>query len=141
MGTDLGEKINLEKLLDNFPFEIWIKNTEGKYIYVNKFTIKNLGLPKKEIIVKTDFEIRKTEIANNCYLSDKEVLINNKCIYNEEVILNGDYYESFAVYKFPISLDNDEYLLGGCAKEISYKKSFQKDFNNLFMKSSFEEVI
>lgn len=139
MAKNLYTINHLEKLLDNIPYEVWIKDIEGKYIYANEYSLKKVGLSKKEIIGKTDFDFRNKELAINCYLSDKEVLTNNKYIYNEEVVITEKGTQVFEVYKLPIILEDGECFLGGYAKEINNTKKFQKDFDNLFIKSSFEK--
>ncbi len=46
---------DLEDILDKLPYQIWLKDSEGKHIYINKLGAENIGLPKENIIGKTDF--------------------------------------------------------------------------------------
>ena len=45
---------DLEELLDNIPFEVWIKDENGKYKYINKVCADRIVKKKEDIIGKTD---------------------------------------------------------------------------------------
>ena len=65
---------DLEELLDKIPYEIFIKDTNGIYQYVNLATEKKLGIKKEEIIGKNDYAITPKTLSHICDESDKSVL-------------------------------------------------------------------
>ena len=56
---------DLEALLDKLPYQVWLKDKEGKHIYINKLGAENIGLSKEDIIGKSDYEIRDYNMAKN----------------------------------------------------------------------------
>ena len=75
---------NLEELLDNLPYEIWMKDKEGKHIYINKLGAENVGLSKEDIIGKTDYEIRPVYIADKCLETDIDLITGKIDRYSKE---------------------------------------------------------
>ena len=78
---------DLEELLDKIPYEIFIKDTNGIYQYVNLATEKKLGIKKEEIIGKNDYDIRPKTLAHICDESDKSVLENGDKEFVEDKII------------------------------------------------------
>ncbi len=37
---------DLEALLDKLPYQVWLKDKDGKHIYINKLGAENIGLKK-----------------------------------------------------------------------------------------------
>lgn len=109
----------LEYILDKLPYEIWIKEKDGKYIYINELGAKNVGLSKKEIIGKTDFEFREEDVAKKCLKTDLEVLNTNSEVFTEEISLVNKKEISYEVHKY--ILNNNK--ICGNAKEISVQKN------------------
>lgn len=115
---------NLEELLDNLPYEIWLKDKEGKHIYINKLGAENIGLRKEDVIGKTDYEIRPAHIADKCLEVDMDLISGKFDRYsNEEKYINSNDV-SYNVSKFIINKDKD-IILGGIAEEVGIKKSIQ----------------
>ena len=115
---------NLEELLDNLPYEVWMKDKEGKHIYINKLGAESIGLSKEDIIGKTDYEIRPTHVADKCVETDMD-LINGKFDKYSHEEKNADLNTvSYNVNKFILNKDKD-IILGGIAEEVSIRKSIQ----------------
>ena len=53
---------DLENLLEYVPYEIWLKDKDGRHVYINLKGANKLGLKKEDIIGKTDMEIRSKEL-------------------------------------------------------------------------------
>lgn len=47
----------LEAIIDSLPFDVWLKDKDGKYVIVNQNVAKDTGLPKEEIIGKDDYDL------------------------------------------------------------------------------------
>lgn len=115
---------NLEELLDNLPYEIWMKDKEGKHIYINKLGAENVGLSKEDVIGKTDHEIRPAYIADKCLEVDMDLISGKIDRYSQEEKITNSNDVSYHVNKFIINKDKDV-ILGGIAEEVSIKKSIQ----------------
>lgn len=122
---------DLEEILDKLPYQIWLKDSDGKHIYINKLGAENIGLPKESIIGKTDFEIRDYDMAENCVKTDKILIDKNHHIYNEEYTNIDGQEVCYKVSKFKLERDNNKnYILGGIAEDVSLDKNIQLKLEN-----------
>ena len=138
--SDTKEKIirnytieDLEELLDKLPYQIWLKDDEKKYIYINKLGAEKLGISKEEIIGKTDYEFREYDIAKECDKTDIEVIEKKADIYNEEYSKIDDNEIWHKVYKFILHKENKKEIIGGVAREISLDKNVQLEIESNLM--------
>ena len=120
---------DLEELLDKIPYEIFIKDTNGIYQYVNLVTEKKLGIKKEEIIGKNDYDIRPKTLAHICDESDKSVLENGDKEFVEDKIINDNIETRYEIFKALLNNDKDKVKIGGIAKFISEDKSLQISIN------------
>lgn len=120
---------DLEELLDKIPYEIFIKDTNGIYQYVNLETEKKLGIKKEEIIGKNDYDIRPKTLAHICDESDKSVLENGDKEFVEDKIINDNIETRYEIFKALLNNDKDKVKIGGIAKFISEDKSLQISIN------------
>lgn len=120
---------DLEELLDKIPYEIFIKDTNGIYQYVNLATEKKLGIKKEEIIGKNDCDIRPKTLAHICDESDKSVLENGDKEFVEDKIINDNIETRYEIFKALLNNDKDKVKIGGIAKFISEDKSLQISIN------------
>lgn len=116
---------DLEELLDKIPYEIFIKDTNGIYQYVNLATEKKLGIKKEEIIGKNDYDIRPKTLAHICDESDKSVLENGDKEFVEDKIINDNIETRYEIFKALLNNDKDKVKIGGIAKFVSEDKSLQ----------------
>ena len=110
---------DLEELLDKIPYEIFIKDTNGIYQYVNLATEKKLGIKKEEIIGKNDYDIRPKTLAHICDESDKSVLENGDKEFVEDKIINDNIETRYEIFKALLNNDKDKVKIGGIAKFVS----------------------
>lgn len=120
---------DLEELLDKIPYEIFIKDTNGIYQYVNLATEKKLGIKKEEIIGKNDYDIRPKTLAHICDESDKSVLENGDKEFVEDKIINDNTETRYEIFKALLNNDKDKVKIGGIAKFVSEDKSLQISIN------------
>lgn len=120
---------DLEELLDKIPYEIFIKDTNGVYQYVNSATEKKLGIKKEEIIGKNDYDIRPKTLAHICDESDKSVLENGDKEFVEDKIINNNIETRYEIFKALLNNDKDKVKIGGIAKFVSEDKSLQMSIN------------
>ena len=131
---------DLEKLLESIPYEIWLKDKDGKHVYINKKGADEIGLTKEEIIGKTDKELRPTEHWKKCYETDKQVMKEQKPLFYEDKFEEGkDRY--YKVLKFPITDCKENFKLhGGIANEVTHSKYLYKELEDLFDELQQSEV-
>jgi PAS domain S-box-containing protein len=109
----------LEAVLDSLPFDVWMKDRQGRYVYVNQNVSDDTGLPKEEIIGKTDYDLYDEKDAASYAESDKEVLSGkDRGVYVSQ-LEKGSFEEYKRVVHGP-----DGQLLGtaGYSKDITQKE-------------------
>jgi PAS domain S-box-containing protein len=61
-------------VLDNFPFMVWLKDRDGRYLAVNEPFAQGCGLSAAEIAGKTDADIWSSDLAERYRADDLDVL-------------------------------------------------------------------
>lgn len=122
---------DLEAVLDMLPYQIWLKDSEGRHIYVNKLCAEKVGLSKEEMIGTNDYEIRDYETAEQCVKTDKILTNKDSHVYIEEHVNIDNQDIFFRVNKFKLIKDNDQKdIIGGIAEEISLEKTIQMELED-----------
>lgn len=131
-----GEKLytieDLENLLDNIPYEVWIKDNNGYYSYINKYGAEKMGVTKEDIIGRNDYEVRPRSMAEQCKYTDKQTRDKNKGMFHEERVSFDNREIWYEVYKVPI-IKEEKVLLGGIGNEVSANRRFRLEFEKLML--------
>jgi len=113
---------DLEKILDNIPYEFALCNNNGKYIYVNNTFANNLHLSKEDMIGKTP-----DEVIGKLYSSIASFKHNNKNVFTEtKSPLNDKWYD---LYKFTIH-NNGKTFFAFIANGLNMNMT--RVYNNLY---------
>lgn len=116
-------------LLDNFPFAIWLKDTEGRYLSVNRFFAQSVRETSVEALVgKNDFDIFPGAIAERFRADDRAMLKSRENTNVEEELLVGGAHGWYETYKALVIGDNAD-ILGtvGFARDISERKQVEAE--------------
>lgn len=96
----------LLKILDYLPDKIYLKDSKGKMLVVNKTVLKAHGLELEDMVGKTDFDfIPDKALAKKLFEQEQEVIrtgIPFKDTYTETLNNTGVIYDSI---KFPFFID------------------------------------
>lgn len=111
-------------VLNNFPFLVWLKDREGKFLAVNEYFARIFeDWESEEIIGKTDLDIWPHDLAE-AYRADDKSVMENRAITNveEEVEVNGE-RRWFETYKSPVIVEGNVMGTVGFARDITNRKS------------------
>jgi len=114
----------LRAFLDAFPFIVWMKDKESRYLKVNaKFAEIAGAANAKALEGKTDFDYWPNEMAQGYVNDDLEVLANGKAKIIIEQIKqsNGEFYWA-ETYKSTISSNGEVIGTVGFARDITEHK-------------------
>lgn len=104
----------LATVLNHAPFEVVIKDADGKIRAISRNVIEELKLPVKDIIGKTTADFLPEDIAEQYMSADREVLRTGKSTQKEVVeTINGTTRYSLSS-KFPL-MDFDGRISGVCS--------------------------
>lgn len=116
----------LQALLDNFPFMVWLKDRESRFLAVNQPLATAWGYDSPAHLVgKTDFDSTARELAESYRADDLAVLVSGRGRTVEEAIEVGGIKHWFETYKSPISMDGHIIGTVGFARDITERKERQ----------------
>ncbi len=120
-----------DSFMGHLPALAFMKDIQGRYIYVNRAYRALYDLDPNERIGKTDAELFPIDVANQIQENDQYVLSEGKVIKNvEPVEFNGQTYHHLTS-KFPIFKDGKVVILGGIAFDISDRVEAEKERKRL----------
>ncbi|MDX8399957.1 MAG: diguanylate cyclase [Gallionellaceae bacterium] len=123
----------MRAILDNVPYLIWLKDTDGRFIAVNEafFKITGLATPQ-EVLGKTDFDLWPEELANKYRADDVEVTSTRKQKLSEDVHIENGEAHWVETFKAPI-MDAHGQPLGttGFAQDITVRKNAEGKIRHL----------
>ncbi|HEU6448011.1 MAG TPA: PAS domain S-box protein [Verrucomicrobiae bacterium] len=126
----------LQSILDNTPAVIFLKDCEGKYLFVNRqFEIVS-GLSREKVIGKTTFDLFEKDIARAAHEHDLVVLNWEKPMQFEETVIYADGPHTHLAAKFPLRNPAGKiYAIGAVSTDITDRKrveQMQLQFQALF---------
>lgn len=111
-------------LLDNFPFMVWLKDHNQRYLAANTKLSEQLHLPSAQALVgKEANELVPTTLAQVLALNPSEILQTGQATNVEEQVQLAGQQCWYEIYQAPVFLPSGE-VLGtvGYARDISEKK-------------------
>jgi PAS domain S-box-containing protein len=113
----------IRAILENSPNLIFLKDTEGRYLLVNREFERALRVSQEQIKGKTDEEVFPPEQAAVFRANDLEVLRAGVAMEFEEIAAYEDGPHTSIVYKFPLfDTHGNIYATGGVATDITERK-------------------
>jgi PAS domain S-box-containing protein len=117
----------LQSILDNTPLIVYVKDLEGRYLFINKSFKETFHLTKEQVLGKTDFDF-DTQLNAEKYRDEDEYVIQTlQNMESEEAIKSGDGFRIVHVFKCPLFDQNGTiYGIGGIATDITEKTEYQE---------------
>ncbi|MGO9114674.1 MAG: PAS domain-containing protein, partial [Thermoguttaceae bacterium] len=109
--------------MDNSPAIAWMKDEQGRYVYVNKSCARRLGAATEDRIGKTDFELWPSATADLFWKNDQKVLSGDQVVEVVEESINPDGSRSYCRnFKFPFQDSTGRRFVGGVGIDITERK-------------------
>ena len=113
-------------LIDNFPFRVWLKDTQRRYLAANRTMASAAGLDVCELIGRTDLDVHvwPPEVATRRHAQDGLVIASRDKTTAEEEIVDALGSTWLETYDAPV-FDADGTVLGtvGFARDITDRKA------------------
>jgi formate hydrogenlyase transcriptional activator len=120
-------EIRFRAVLDNSPNLVFLKDPEGRYLYVNRGFETALGIRQDEAIGKKDEELFPLEQATAFRNNDLRVLQFAAPMEFEEVAMQQDGPHTSIVQKFPLfDSEGKIYATGSVVTDITERKRVQE---------------
>lgn len=121
-------ELRFSSFMDNLPGAVFIKDTEGRYVYINKKFQDEFDMKPEEILNKTDPEIWPPEIAQQFIENDRLVLETRKDTNLIEETLHNNKRQSWIVNKFLLYKNErePEYIAGIAIDVTERNEAFRR---------------
>ena len=110
----------------HLPGAAYMKDTEGRYLYMNETCEKVLGTAKGRWEGKTDFEILPEETAQEFSSNDRKVAASGKIVEAIEKTIGENGFHSWLSIKFPMTGSGGKVEhIGGVSIDITEQKKIE----------------
>ena len=115
-------------LLNNFPFLVWLKDVDSRYLAVNAKFLEVIGHPSEDkLIGKADADIAHPKWATILRNDDQEGLMDSQPRRMEEWTEVNGQRRCFEIYKSLVSLDDHVVGTVGYAQDITPRKQDEEE--------------
>ncbi|MBI1806053.1 MAG: GAF domain-containing protein [Ignavibacteria bacterium] len=117
----------LRSILDNTTAIVYMLDTEGRYITVNRQWEILFHLSKEQVAGKTLYDVWPKEIANAFHIANQEVFRVRTPLEQEEVAPHGDGLHTYISLKFPLfDSTGTPYAICGISTDITERKQEER---------------
>jgi len=119
----------LQAILDNSPAIIYVKDTQYRYLLINRKYETLSPFTGDQIIGKTDYDLFPKETADAFRTHDQQVLAARAPLEFEEVCLRDDGPHTYISIKFPLfDATGAPYGICGISTDITERKKLEEQF-------------
>ena len=118
----------LQATLDNFPFLVWLKDADSRFLSVNQVFATTCGHGSAEALRGlTDLDVWPADLARAYQDGDRRVLETGERLNREELIADESGQRWYETYKAPVRLPNGT-LLGtvGFARDVTERRAAEQ---------------
>ena len=130
----LESESRLRSILDNTPAHIWIKDLEGRYLYLNApSAFKEDEYWLRNFVGKTDAELMSPQVAAALHATDRQVVESGAPVESEVTIPGPRGRRTYLTVKFPLrDQDQDIYAVAGVATDITKRAQVTEAVRRVF---------
>ncbi|MCR4292258.1 MAG: PAS domain S-box protein [Candidatus Kuenenia sp.] len=122
----------LQAVFDNAEACIYIKDIEGKHLFINKHYEKLFHITGDTIKGKTFYDIFPREMAEALQKNDQKVLESKTPMEFEEIVLQDNVPHTYLSIKFPLYASNGvPYGLCGISTDITQRKEMEIELKKM----------
>ena len=120
------------RFMQHLPGLAWIKDTQGRYVYVNDAAEKAFRTPRADLYGKTDDEVFPPEVAARFSHNDRQAVASGSGIQVVETLEHEDGTLHYSlVTKFPIQApDGEAAFVGGMAIDITDQRRAEEEMRH-----------
>ncbi|GEM_PF-2414802 len=117
----------LRDLMDHANATVWLKDLEGRFLMVNRYLEKELGLPKDQILGRTVFDLFLEAEASQYDANDRQVLSSGQPMEFEETQTEADGEHTYIARKFPLrNAEGRIYALCAICTDVTERKAAEQ---------------
>lgn len=113
---------DLQAIMNNSPAVIYVKDTNGRFTFINQQFENLFQIQMEDIIGKTLHDVFPKNIADEMQRNDKAVLEAGHALESEEIAPHSDGSHTYTSIKFPLfNEDGNIYAVCGISTDITDK--------------------
>ena len=118
-------------LLDNFPFMVWLKDRDSRFLAVNRFYADRVhAAAAHDLVGKSDLDYFPVELAQGYRADDRAVLDSGQPKNVEEEIEFDGRRAWFETYKSPVRVGGEVIGTVGFARDITDRKAAEAELES-----------
>lgn len=130
LDTQQRSEAQLRAFLENSAVIAWLKDEDGRHVFVSDNFLKRFALSRDAVIGKTDTELWPGAVADELRRNDLALLANGQGIEVVEAATNPDGSTSWWLSsKFVFQESGSKRLLGGLAVDISERRRVEDELD------------
>lgn len=111
----------LEKIINSTDAMIYLKDEEGRFLFVNRRTAEQLKASPEEIVGKFDRDFIPPAEAERFREQDKKVSETGEPVNYRTSVTLAEGLVTVLDHKFPVAVKGHEHAVGGIAFELKEK--------------------
>ena len=128
-----------EAFMDHSPTLCFIKDDQGRMLFINRVMARAFGVSFDEMVGKNDFDWLPPETARAVMEYDRSILANNRASKQVEMITTSDgSTHEWLVVKFPIVSPDGRKFLGGIGMDVREQRNTERALK--LSESTFREL-
>ena len=113
--------------MNNSPLVAFIKDDEGRLVYINQIMEQKFQVRREEMIGKTDFDWLPADVARTVTDADRKVLASGDALELVEIVPTPDgKANEWLVMKFCMTGSDGRRLLGGVGLDVTEQKRAER---------------
>ncbi len=124
--TVANERITLQTLVDWVPDNLWVKDSQSRFVIANRATASRMGMASpEELIGKSDLELAPPETARQYFADEQRVIATGEPLTDKEEYVVGTFGQKTWILTTKVPLRDDRGTivgLVGVSRDISDRR-------------------
>ena len=113
-------------ILNNTPSAVYIKDLEGRYLFINKMFETTFHVSNKDIKGRTDNDLFSAEIAATLHKNDLKVIETGKSMEFDEIVAHEGIDHTYISTRFPLTNTTEKiYAICGIFTDITERVNME----------------
>jgi PAS domain S-box-containing protein len=122
----------LTSFMHYVPCAVFIKNLQGRYVFVNETCERVFRRKLEEWVGRTDEDLWSKSLANKFKLIDQQIIRDKKAIETTESVSHEDGSQTWLTTRFPILDEQGEpTMIGAAAINITESKRLERELQTV----------
>jgi PAS domain S-box-containing protein len=118
---------NLQAIIDNTTAVIYLKDSKGRFMLINRQFESLFHVTHEQVIGKTDYDVFSKNLADAFQVNDRRVIDTGEVLTIEEVAPQHDGSHTYLSIKFPLyDAAHSLYAVGGISTDITERKQAEQ---------------